>query len=540
MKGSGNKGFLLRYIEIYDINVKENTEEDYEMTTTNACILITIVAYLIMVVAIGIKFMKESSANTDDFYLGGRKLGPFVTAMSAEASDMSSWLLMGLPGVAYASGLADAAWTAIGLAVGTYINWLLVAKRLRKYSEVTNSVTVPAFFSHRFRDEKKITGMIAAIVIIIFFVPYTASGFSACGKLFSALFGLNYMTAMIISAIVIVTYTTLGGFLAASTSDFVQSIVMTIAIVVVLGFGVVSAGGVANVADNASSLAGYFSLTAMHDSATGEATKYGFLTIVSTMAWGFGYFGMPHILLRFMAIKDSKKLTLSRRIASVWVVISMAVAILIGIVGNAMTKAGSIDALADSETIVIEISKLIASHGILPALVAGVILAGILAATMSTADSQLLAASSSASQDILKEVFWKDMTDKAGMIAARVTVIIIAIVGVFIAKDPNSSVFTIVSFAWAGFGAAFGPAMLFSLFWKRTNLAGVLAGMISGGAMVFIWKFVVRPLGGAWNIYELLPAFIVSAIFIVVVSLVTKAPADEIIKEFEAVNEMQD
>lgn len=505
------------------------------MTTANICILIAIIAYLMVVVAIGVRFMKGTE-NTSDFYLGGRKLGPFVTAMSAEASDMSSWLLMGLPGVAYATGLADAAWTAIGLALGTYVNWLVVAKKLRKYSEVAgNAVTVPSFFVNRYHDRKKITGIIAAIVIIVFFVPYTASGFSACGKLFSKLFGVDYMVAMLISAFVIVTYTTLGGFMAASTSDFIQSIVMTIAIFVVLGFGTVSAGGFSQVMDNAAGIAGYFSLTAIHNAATGGSDSYGFITIVSTLAWGLGYFGMPHILLRFMAIEDSSKLTLSRRIATVWVVISMAVAVFIGIIGNAMTKAGAIEELADPETIIIAIAQLIASHGVFAALVAGVILAGILAATMSTADSQLLAASSSASQDILKEVFWKNMSDKAGIICARVTVVVIAVIGVFIARNPDSSVFAIVSFAWAGFGAAFGPAMLFSLFWKRTNLSGVLAGMVSGGVMVFVWKFVVRPLGGAWNIYELLPAFIVSAMFIVVVSLCTKAPDEAIVKEFESV-----
>lgn len=508
------------------------------MTTANVCILIAIIAYLLVVVGIGVVFSKRNET-TDDFYLGGRKLGPFVTAMSAEASDMSSWLLMGLPGVAYATGIADAAWTAIGLAVGTYVNWLLVAKRLRKYTVVAgNSTTLPAFFANRFRDQKHIISVITAIVIIVFFVPYTASGFAACGKLFASLFGMDYMTAMLISAIVIVTYTTLGGFLAASTSDFVQSIVMTIAIVVVLGFGVVNAGGISAVADNASQLNGYFTLTAMHNAADNTASSYGFITIVSTLAWGLGYFGMPHILLRFMAIKNSAKLTLSRRIATVWVVISMAVAILIGVVGNAMTKAGNIANLEDAETILIEISKLIASHGILAALVAGVILAGILAATMSTADSQLLAASSSVSQDIIKGVVAKNITQKTSMIIARVSVVVIAVIAVFIAKNPDSSVFQIVSFAWAGFGAAFGPVMLAALFWKRTNLAGALAGMVSGGIMVFVWKFVVRPMGGALNIYELLPAFIVSSIFIVIVSLITKAPSEEIVKEFEEVGNM--
>ena len=281
-----------------------------KMTTSNICILISIIAYLAVVVYIGVSFSKKNKT-TDDFYLGGRRLGPFVTAMSAEASDMSSWLLMGLPGVAYVTGLADAFWTAAGLAIGTYINWLVVAKRLRKYTvKCKNSTTIPVFFSNRYRDDKNILSLIAAIVIIIFFVPYTASGFAACGKLFSTLFGADYVVAMIISAVVIVGYTTLGGFLAASTTDFIQSIIMSIAIVVVLGYGVATAGGIGAVADNARSMAGYFNLTAIHDAASNSASSYGAITIASTLAWGLGYFGMPHILLRFMAIKDKNQLKL--------------------------------------------------------------------------------------------------------------------------------------------------------------------------------------------------------------------------------------
>ncbi len=505
------------------------------MTTSNICILIAIIAYLMLVIAIGVVYSRKTKT-TDDFYLGGRKLGPFVTAMSAEASDMSSWLLMGLPGVAYATGLADAFWTAIGLAIGTYVNWLIVAKRLRKYTvKCNNSTTIPVFFSNRYRDDKKILSVIAAIVIIIFFVPYTASGFAACGKLFASLFGMEYFTAMIISAVVIVGYTALGGFLAASTSDFMQSIIMTIAIFVVLGYGVVTAGGFDAVMTNAQSLAGYFSLTQIHDPATGTAGAYGIITIFSMLAWGLGYFGMPHVLLRFMAIEDPNKLKLSRRIATVWVFISLGVAIFIGIVGNAMTKVGVIPSLEDPETIIIAISTVISQHGIVPALIAGLILAGILAATMSTADSQLLAASSSASQNIIKEVCFKDLSDKATMVIARVTVVIISIIAVFIAKNPDSSVFEIVSFAWAGFGAAFGPVMLLALFWKRSNKWGALTGMFTGGAMVFIWKFLVKPLGGAWNIYELLPAFLVALAVNVVVSMLTAAPTQDMVDEFEAV-----
>ena len=507
------------------------------MTNTIIGLLTVIVIYLIAMVLIGVYF---SSKNKDvsDFYLGGRKLGPIVTAMSAEASDMSSWLLMGLPGVAYLSGCAEAGWTAIGLAIGTYFNWLIVAKRLRRYTAKNNSITLPEFFSNRFRDNSRLILAIAAIFIVVFFVPYTGSGFAACGKLFSTLFGIPYAPAMIVSAIIIVAYTALGGFLAASTTDLIQSIVMTIALVIVVVFGVNVAGGMDVVLSNAKGLEGYLSLLASHDPVTGSSTPYSALTIASTMAWGLGYFGMPHILLRFMGIQDENKLKLSRRIATVWVVISMAVAIFIGIIGYSMSKVGAIDVLegsSEAETLIIKVAMLLSEHGVLAIIMAGLILAGILACTMSTSDSQLLAASSSVSKNLLVDCFGLKLSQKSSMIVARVTVVLISIVGVVIAWNPNSSVFNIVSFAWAGFGACFGPLMLFSLFWKRTNRNGALAGMVVGGVMVFVWHYLIAPIGGIWGIYELLPAFILSSITIVVVSLLTAPPAKEIVEEFESV-----
>lgn len=506
------------------------------MSSSLICILISMILYLAAVLIIGFSFAKKNES-ASDFYLGGRKLGPFVTAMSAEASDMSSYLLMGLPGLAYLSGLADVGWTIIGLAAGTYLNWLLVAKRLRHYTHKTDSFTLPQFLSDRYRDKKRILSTIAALVIIVFFVPYTASGFAACGKLFGTLFDADYMVAMIISAIIIVGYTTAGGFLAASTTDFIQSIIMSFALLFVLGFSVVKAGGAGAVLDNAGNLEGYLSMTATYVADTGASKPYTFLTIISTCAWGLGYFGMPHILLRFMAIEDEQKLKTSRRVASVWVVIAMSIAVLIGIVGKALSDKGLIVALAgtDTETIIIRIADLLSKSGIFPALMAGLVMAGILASTMSTADSQLLAAASSVSQDILQGALHIKLSKKASMIIARLTVIAIAILGVFIARDPKSSIFGIVSFAWAGFGAAFGPVVLFSLFWKRTTFAGALAGMVSGGAMVFIWKYVIAPKGGVFAIYELLPAFLVAMIVLVVVSLCTKAPSEEIQKEFDEV-----
>ena len=464
---------------------------------TNICIIATIIIYLVAMLLVGFAYSKSNNDSTD-FYLGGRKMGPLVTAMSAEASDMSSWLLMGMPGLAYLTGIASPGWTAIGLALGT---WL------------------PQFLSLRFHDQRNLLNALGAVIIIVFFVPYTASGFAACGKLFHSLFGVDYMAAMVVSACVIVGYTITGGFRAVTTTDLIQSIVMSLALVAVLVYGIGAAGGWDAVVANAQSLPGYLTMMASHNAAEGTATSYSLLDIVSTMAWGLGYFGMPHILLRFMAIEDEKKLVLSRRIASVWVVIAMTASIIIGMVGLGMTKAGALEYLSgsSSETVIVRIANLIAQHGILAAVLAGLILAGILAATMSTADSQMLAAASSVSQNILQEFGHMKLTERQSLFAARLTIICVSVVGVVLARDPNSSVFGIVSFAWAGFGGAYGAVMLCALFWKRCN-----------------WQYLISPLGGIFGIYELLPAFLTSLLVCVVVSLVTPAPSKEIEAEFEA------
>ena len=499
------------------------------------CIVIAIMAYLAALLIMGVSFAKENNT-VDDYYLGGRKLGPYVTAMSAEASDMSSWLLMGLPGVAYASGICDVFWTALGLGIGTYLNWLFVAKRLRKYSEKNNSVTVPDFFERRFRDKNHVLLVLSSLIIVIFFIPYVGSGFAACGKLFSSLFGLDYTIAMLASAAVIVGYTATGGFLAASTTDFIQSIIMTIALIAVVGFGLTAVGGIDTVSTYSTSLDGYISLLGMHDFETGSRVTYGgIITIISTMAWGLGYFGMPHILLRFMAIENPEKIKLSRRISTVWVFIAMGVAIFIGVMTRTMVHVDAIDALEDSERAIISIAQKLSEIGIPQALLAGVILAGILACTMSTCDSQMLAASSSVSENIIHETFGVQLSEHMQMVLARVVLIVISAIGIVIARDPDSSVFMIVSFAWAGFGAAFGPIMLLALFWKRTNKYGAIAGMLGGGVMVFVWKFLIKPLGGVFGIYELLPGFIVALVLCVVVSLLTPTPEQEIIEEFESI-----
>ena len=481
-------------------------------------IVIAIVVYLAALLIMGATFAKDNQT-IGDYYLGGRKLGPFVTAMSAEASDMSSWLLMGLPGIAYASGICDVFWTALGLGIGTYVNWLIVAKRLRKYSEKNNSVTIPDFFEHRFRDKSHILMVASSLIIVVFFVPYVGSGFAACGKLFSSLFGLDYTIAMLVSAAVIIGYTATGGFTAASVTDFIQSIIMTIALIAVVCFGLSTVGAlmILTVSSN-------------------KFPIYGLITIISTMAWGLGYFGMPHILLRFMAIEDPEKIKLSRRISTVWVFIAMGVAIFIGVMTRTMVHAGALPELEDSERAIVIIAQTLAEHGFLASLLAGVILAGILACTMSTCDSQMLAASSSVSENILHETFGIELSEHMQMVMARIVLIAIAVVGVIIARDPNSSVFGIVSFAWAGFGAAFGPIMLLALFWKRTNRYGAIAGMIGGGVMIFIWKFLIKPLGGVFGIYELLPGFIVALVLCVVVSLLTPAPEQEIVDEFNSVS----
>ncbi|MDO5133804.1 MAG: sodium/proline symporter [Eubacteriales bacterium] len=512
------------------------------MTSAQVIIVVTIVAYLFGMLMIGVIFSRQGAADTSDgFYIGGRSLGPLVAAMSAEASDMSSWLLMGLPGLAYFAGVAEVGWTAIGLAVGTYLNFLFVARILRRYSERIGAFTIPDFFARRYNDRENTLSLIAALIIIIFFVPYTASGFKAVGTLFNSLFGMEYHLAMIMGAVIIVAYTTMGGFLAVSTTDLIQSIFMTIALIVIVFFGIDKAGGFGTVMENARQLPGYLNIMQGYDVTSGTASSYSFLSVCSTMAWGLGYFGMPHILLRFMAIRDEKELVLSRRIASVWVVISMGVAILIGIIGYSVSVAGEIPMLntssAESETIIMQIANIMSQHNVLFAILAGIILAGILAATMSTADSQLLAAASSVSEDLMQGFGRIKLDQRGKMIAARATVIAIAAVAIILAWNPNSSVFRVVSFAWAGFGATFGPTMLLALFWRRSNRQGTIAGLVVGGVMIFVWKFGIARLGGLFAIYELLPAFLLALAADVIVSLLTKEPSAVITTTFDEVHQ---
>ena len=498
--------------------------------------LIAMVVYMLAVVAIGIYFAKRANRNAEAYFLGGRSLGPWVAAFSAEASDMSGWLLMGLPGLAYWTGLAEAGWTAIGLFIGTYFNWLIVSKRLRRYSEHLDAITIPSFFSRRFREKNNLILLISSAFIILFFTVYAGQCLASCGKLFVNLFDLGYHEMMILAAIFVLVYTFLGGFLAESASDFMQAIVMVVALVAILGRTVANAGGLGAVIANAKSIDGFLSLSRVAAPSTTEAnvfgasSSYGVLSIASCLAWGLGYFGMPQVLLRFMGIRSEGELSRSRRVACIWLFISMGAAVFIGIVGRSVS---GIEYISNAQAENIFIDTAVA---FLPPLLAGLACAGILAASISSSDSYLLISTSALAENIYHDILKKDATDKQVMRVSRIAMAIITLIAMVIAWDSDSTIFGITSFAWAGFGATFGPLMLFSLFWKRVNQAGALAGMISGGAMVFIWKYLIAPLGGAFAIYELLPAFVFASVVTVIVSLITPAPDAELMEAFDAVN----
>ena len=424
-----------------------------------------------------------------------------------------------------------------------YLNWLIVAKPLGRYSLAAGyAITVPDCLSTRFHEKNKVIMAIASVFILVFFAVYAGSCFVTCGKLFSKLFGQNYQLMMVVGALFVLLYTFLGGFLAKSAFDFIQAIVMIIALVLVLTLGVSAAGGFHAVLENARQIPGFFDffftatpqvdangvqqLTAAGQPFFGDAQPYPLLTILSDLAWGLGYFGMPQVLLRFIAVRRTRELTQSRRIATVWVVISLTAAVLIGTMGRVLLPT-ALNTASQAENVFVVLSQLL-----LHPLFAGLVMAGILAATISSSDSYLLIAASAFSKNLYQGIFKKDASDKKVMTVSRIALLAVAAIGMVIALDENSIIFTLVSFAWAGFGATFGPLVLFSLFWKRTTRAGAIAGMIGGG-MVFFWKLVLKSLGGLWGIYELLPAFLFSCLLIVVVSLPTPAPSQEIQDEFE-------
>lgn len=480
-------------------------------------ILITFVLYLGMMLGIGMFFYKKTN-NLSDYVLGGRGLGKWVTSISAQSSDMSGWLLMGLPGAAYAIGLSGSVWMAIGLAVGTYLNWKIVAKRLRVATEkCDNAITLSCYFENRFEDSSKILRLVSSILIVVFFLIYTASGFVAGGKLFSTVFGITYTQAVIIGALVVISYTFLGGFMAVCWTDLIQGILMFCTLVILPCLVVVQSGGM-DVVSAAIDPALFNAFSLEHLVPTG-ATQNAFMAgigIVSSLAWGLGYFGQPHILTRFMAIKDPEEIKPSRHIAMIWVVISLIAATSIGLIGHV-----AYDNLVGTQTENIFI-LLVSEYA--PVLVAGVLLSAILAAIMSTADSQLLVTASAVSEDFYRGVLKPKASDKELVWVGRITVVVIAMIALLLALNPENSVLGLVSWAWAGFGASFGPVILLSLFWKKMTKQGAIAGMISGGLVALIWPMlkVICPDVWVFYIYEILPGFIIAVICIYVVSKLCK------------------
>lgn len=496
-----------------------------------AGIISAFIIYLAGMIIIGFRNSKRTS-NDGDFFLGARSAGPWVTALSAEASDMSGWLLMGLPGVAYLGGMKEAFWTAVGLIAGTYLNWLFVAKRLRKYTiHAGDSITIPEFFTNRFKDKSRAISLVSVIFILIFFTIYTASGFKACGDLFSSVFGLPYIGALVLGIAVILAYTILGGYLAVCSTDFVQGSLMFTALVITTIAGCLSLGGVSAAADT-------IGADFLNPFRGNPDQPFGAMSIVSALAWGLGYFGMPHILVRFMGLRSNREAAVSRRIAMVWVVIAFAGALLIG--AGARAYLAEPLAAGTQETVFIKVIM-----QMYPSFIAGIFLCGILAAAMSTADSQLLVAASAFSRDIYRGFLNRKATERQTLLMSRVTVVAVAVIAFFIAADRDSSIFGLVSYAWAGFGATFGPLVLLSLFWKGTTRNGALAGLIAGGVTVIVWKQlqtgadgVMR--GGIWSLYEIVPGFAACLVLAVVVSLLDTPNNPEVVAEYEAYEKLGD
>ncbi|HDY7718137.1 TPA: sodium/proline symporter PutP [Vibrio vulnificus] len=480
----------------------------------------TFIAYLILMVAIGVYAYKKTSSSSD-YFLGGRSLGPWPAALSAGASDMSGWLLLGLPGYAYAAGI-ESFWLAGGLLVGTWANWLVSAKRLRIYSIQTDALTLPEFLSRRFDDKSKLIQTISAFFILLFFLFYTSSGLVAGGKLFETVFGLDYSTAVIIGTLCVVSYTLFGGFLAVSWTDLVQGLLMAAALMIVPI--AVMEGGFGQLATDMHNINP--ELLTLWNDAKGEPLSA--IAIISLVAWGLGYFGQPHILARFKASRTNRELGTARRIAVGWTALSMAGAILVGLVGLVWVNGHPGTELADGEKIF-----MLLVNTVFHPVIAGILLAAILAAVMSTADSQLLVSSSALAEDFYKQVIKPDASSQEIVMVGRIGVVVISIIALILAMTPDSSVLGLVSYAWAGFGAAFGPAVVLSLYWKGMNRNGALAGILIGGITIVVWKQLT---GGWFDVYEIVPGIIFSTIAIVGVSKLTGGADNTVLeqhREFE-------
>ena len=479
-------------------------------------IAIAFILYLGLMMSIGIYYSRQQK-NLSSYILGDRKMGPWLTSMSAEASDMSGWMLMGLPGYAYLNGFSSV-WTGIGLIVGTWANWVLISKRLRNYTEVANnSLTIPDYLSNRFEESKNGLRLICAVFIILFFIIYTSSGFVAAGKLFNTILGIPYFESLLIGAFVVVFYTFLGGFSAVALTDFIQGTMMFFTVIYVPVAASIALGGPAPTFDLLSQQgADYFSF--MPDS---SGTAALLVMMVSSLGWGLGYFGQPHILVKFMAISDAKDLKKSTRIAMTWVLLSLMFSIAIGIVGKAYLSTPLENANAERVFILM-------AESLSTPFITGIIWSAILAAIMSTSSSQLLVTSSAVSRDLFQAFLSKDASQKTLIRVSRLSVLFVSAVAVYLGSDPNSYIFSIVSYAWAGFGACFGGTVLLSLYWKRMTLKGAYAGVITGGLTVLIWKHF------AWfGLYELVPGFLFSVIAIIAVSLLDKKPSQSIYDTFE-------
>lgn len=503
------------------------------MSDSMGWIIVAFVLYLLGMVIIGAVYARKNNS-TEDYFLGGRKLGGFVAALSAQASDMSGWLLMGLPGSIYALGTGQA-WIAVGLFIGTVLNWLFISGRLRRYTiRANNSLTLPTYFENRFHDKKRVLLFISSVTIVVFFLVYTASALAAGGKLFNSVFHVDYRIALTIGALVILAYTFLGGFLAVCTTDFVQGTLMLIALLAVplVAVGIIGPSNVLSTIDQSQVAGGSKAFLSMFSNG-GE--PYRAVDIISGLAWGLGYCGMPHILVRFMAVKNERELNKSKGVAIIWVFLSLAFACVIGVVGRAYLFPDVLTGGEEEKVFINMIIKLFTVDIGAP-IVAGLFLCGILAAIMSTADSQLLVSASSVAEDIVKGIVKKDATDETVFRISRITVVVIAVLAYLIALDPNSSIMGLVSNAWAGLGAAFGPTVLLSLYWKRANFQGAVAGIVSGALTVVIWDYIPfmggQTLGAVTGLYSLAVGFGISLLVIVAVSLLTPAPSQEMVEEF--------
>ena len=492
------------------------------MMTNRIVTIAAFCVYLIFMLCIGMYFVGKNKTTTE-YFLGGRKLGSWVTSMSAQASDMSGYLLMGLPGAAYLSGIS-AGWIGIGLAIGTYLNWLLVAKPLRQYTKVAgDAITLPEYFKNRFHDESGWLSVISAVFILVFFLFYTASGFVSCAKLFSSVFGIPYLVSLAVGAVVVISYTFAGGFFAVCWTDFFQGLMMFFCVVAVPLIAIFRMGGPAEFISSVEVFNPNF-LSMFVDGATN--TPYTAMGIVSLVAWGLGYFGQPHILVRFLGISSPAAIKKSRRIATVWVVISLTAAVMIGVSGRMVLGDGLLDGNGQQEIIYITmVSKFF------PLFIAGIFLSAILAAIMSTADSQLLVTASALTKDFYHNKIRPQATEKELMWVSRGCVMGVAVIAVLIATNQNSTVLGLVSYAWGGYGSAFGPLVLCSLFWKRTNKQGAYAGILVGGIVDLVWAQLS---GGIFDLYEIVPGFVCGLIAIFVVSLLTAAPSKEITDEFDS------